>query len=388
VVDSTAQEFRVSEAKQKKARATLTELVEAETVTPRLLARVAGRIISMGPAVLPTSLYSRPLFQAIQGKLSWDQIFLTPEAAKEAARMFLDNLGEWNGRRWFPRRVLLEAASDASDFGFGGTIKVARSPAFELAGSLLESESPMSSTAREMLGFLKILQQAAERFPAILRNSAVLEIGDNQGAVAALNKFSSTAPDVAASLKEIFKLCSSHDFDVVAQWKPRDELALEDALSRVPDATDWGLAPRTCLDIIEEFGTPCIDLFASDLWHVTPIFITPRFMPGCAAVNALHTDWRTLVPAGRLAWIFPPVRAVPQVIQRIREFKTNSIVTVPEAPSTNWWLDLHALRMVARIDGPLVLNRSTDICIPSRRVPRGTLNPALFKLRVFRITWP
>jgi hypothetical protein len=62
--------------------------------------------------------------------------------------------------------------------------------------------------------------------------------------VAALNKFSSRAPDVAASLREIFKLCSALDFDVVAQWRPREELAEEDALSRVPDASDWGLAPR------------------------------------------------------------------------------------------------------------------------------------------------
>jgi hypothetical protein len=75
VVDTTREQFRVSEAKQEKVRTTLNELIEAETVTPRLLAKVAGRIIAMGPAVLPAALYSRPLFQAIQGKLSWDQIF-------------------------------------------------------------------------------------------------------------------------------------------------------------------------------------------------------------------------------------------------------------------------------------------------------------------------
>jgi hypothetical protein len=69
VVDTTSQEFKVSKAKMAKVRATLNELVETELVTPRILAKVAGRIISMGPAVLPASLFSRPLFQAIQGKL-------------------------------------------------------------------------------------------------------------------------------------------------------------------------------------------------------------------------------------------------------------------------------------------------------------------------------
>jgi hypothetical protein len=134
-------------------QAVLTELANAEMVTPRLLAKVAGKVIAMGPAVLPASLYSRPLFQAIQGKLSWDVVFTTPEEARQTARLFIERLSQWNGRRWYPRRVLLEVACDASDFGFGGTIKMEGKPSFELVGSLTERETAMSSTAREMLGF-------------------------------------------------------------------------------------------------------------------------------------------------------------------------------------------------------------------------------------------
>jgi hypothetical protein len=187
VVDTVAQQFQVSDAKMEKVRATLKQLLDAETVTPRLLAKVAGRIIAMSPAVLPASLYSRPLFQAIQGKLLWDQIFETPEEARKTARLFLERFAEWNGRSWFPRRVVLEAFSDASDFGFGGVIKVAGRPHLEITGSLTEAELGMSSTAREMIGFLRILQQVASRFLDMLRKSAVLVVGDNQGAVAAVN---------------------------------------------------------------------------------------------------------------------------------------------------------------------------------------------------------
>jgi hypothetical protein len=332
VVDTQKQEFQVSETKLvKQLEATLKELAQAETVTPRLLAKVAGRVIAMGPAVRPASLYSRPLFQAIRGKISWDDVFPTPEEARATAHLFLERLGEWNGRRWFPRRVRLEVASDASDFGFGGTIKAAGRPHFELAGSLSEAEVLMSSTAREMLGFLRILQQASTLVLDVFRESAVLVVGDNQGAVAALNKFSSPIPDIAASLRSIFTLCSNLDFDVVAQWRPREELTLEDALSRVPDASDWGLAPSVRKNIFQSFGRPTVDLFASDLWHVAPEFVSPRYMPGCAAVDALRLDWRGLVPEGRLAWVFPPVRAIPQAIQMIREYRTDAIVVVPVA---------------------------------------------------------
>jgi hypothetical protein len=245
----------------------------------------------------------------------------------------------------------------------------------------------MSSTAREMIGFQRILQQAAERFPEILRGSAVLVVGDNREAVSALNKFNSTAPDVAASLQKFFELCSKLDFDMVAQWRPREELEVEDALRRFPEASDWGLAPVARRQIIRAFGSPSIDLFASDLWHVTTTFVAPRFMPGCLAVDALHCDWRILVPAGEMAWIFPPVWSVAQVIHKVREFKTNAILIVPEATTTSWWLDLLALGSSAQVDGPLILDELTDICIPSRRVPLGTLNPTMFKLRVFKIVW-
>jgi hypothetical protein len=76
----------------------------------------------------------------------------------------------------------------------------------------------------------------------------------------------------------------------VAQWRPREELTLQDALSRVPDASDWGLAPKLLQAIVERFGSPDVDLFASDTWHVAAKFVTPRFMPGCSAVDALRTD--------------------------------------------------------------------------------------------------
>jgi hypothetical protein len=146
----------VSETKLEKVGETLNGFLAAETVTPRLLAKIAERIIPMGPAVLPASLFSRPLFQAMQGKLSWDQVFATPEEAKDTTRLFVKKLLVWNGRRWFPRRVLLEASSDASNFGFGGVLKVRGKLPFELVGFLSEAEIRMSSTAREMIGFLRI----------------------------------------------------------------------------------------------------------------------------------------------------------------------------------------------------------------------------------------
>ncbi|GAQ83654.1 Hypothetical protein KFL_001560210 [Klebsormidium nitens] len=238
--------------------------------------------------------------------------------AKDAVKLFLERLDDSNGRRWFPRQIRIEAASDASDFRFGGSLYIAGSPPFHLAGSLIETEVQQSSTACEMVGCLRILQQAVQHHRPLLSGAALLLVGDNQGAVAAVNSFRSSAPDLNAVLQEIFKLCSEADFDVLAQWKPRVELAEHDALSLVPDASDCGLNPKVFADVISLFGRPDVDMFASDTWHVAGQFVTPRYMRGCLAVDALSTDWRTLVRQGETAWIFPPVRAIPSVLQSTR----------------------------------------------------------------------
>jgi hypothetical protein len=120
---------------------------------------------------------------------------------------------------------------------------------------------------------------------------------------------------------------------------------------------------------------------------VASTFVTPHFTPGCAAADALNVDWRDFITPGGLAWIFPPVRAIPKALQLVREFQTDAILIVPKAPSTNWWLGLLDLGAAAKLEGPISLDRSTDICVPSRRAPLGTVNPALFKLRVFKVTW-
>jgi hypothetical protein len=81
----------------------------------------------------------------------------------------------------------------------------------------------------------------------------------------------------------------------------------------------------------------------------------------------------------------PPVRAISKTILLMKQFRVNAILIVPEAMTTNWWIKVNSLTE-AKVEGPVAFERSTDICIPSRRVPVGTVNSALLKLRAFKIT--
>jgi hypothetical protein len=80
-----------------------------------------------------------------------------------------------------------------------------------VAGSLSEFEVLWSSTAREVIGFLRLLEATAQLFLRQIRNSTVQLIGDNQAAVLAINQFRSKTTDVTESLKSIFKLCGHQD---------------------------------------------------------------------------------------------------------------------------------------------------------------------------------
>jgi hypothetical protein len=99
LVETPKQRFSLAPAKMEKVKSSLRELVQAGHVSARQLAKVAGKIISISPAVLPAVLYSRPFFAAMQGQLSWDNLFPTLESARNMAKRFLERLYEWNGRR-------------------------------------------------------------------------------------------------------------------------------------------------------------------------------------------------------------------------------------------------------------------------------------------------
>lgn len=84
------EEFRVSAKKMGKVFGAMSKLIESTKITPRqLAATVAGNLISLAPAVLPASLYSREFFQAIQGKISWDAIFPTSDEVSKEAQVWL-----------------------------------------------------------------------------------------------------------------------------------------------------------------------------------------------------------------------------------------------------------------------------------------------------------
>jgi hypothetical protein len=147
-----------------------------------------------------------------------------------------DTAEEWL-RRWHAHPISLQASSDASDFGYGGLVKLPDGRSVPVLGNLSKAKILMSSAARKATGFLRLLEATRQMFPKTIKNSTVLLVSDSQAAVAALNSFRSKTTEENDILKRIFNLCVTSGATVMAVWQPRDLLDVEDLLSRQPDSS-------------------------------------------------------------------------------------------------------------------------------------------------------
>jgi hypothetical protein len=183
MLDSVRQRFEVGTSKLEKLKDFLRFVLSKPAVSARDLAQVAGKIISLSPAVAPAALYTRSFFQAIKGHTSWDALYPNPAEVTEALAFWLENLDRFNGRPWWPQPVTLRVEVDASEIGYGDLLSVPSLPPLRFQSTFSPDQAAGSSTLREVLGYVGAVGVAAKSFPSLLSDSSILMTGNNQGAV-------------------------------------------------------------------------------------------------------------------------------------------------------------------------------------------------------------
>jgi hypothetical protein len=387
IVDSQEESFKVGKAKMQKLKKVLEEAIDKPSTSPRKIAEIAGKILALSPAVLLAALYSRSFYSALKGRSSWDEVFPNPTAVKESAQFWLNNIDRFNGRKWWPKAVRIEAAVDASGVGYGGLISMPGKSPVPFTRTFSQEQASQSSTAREVRGYAGALAAAVQTYSAELKGAALLIEGDNQGAISAVNHLRSPVAEINEELQTIFRICCENGVDVVARWMPGENFSEADALLRLPDPTDWGLSQSEMQKIICQFQIcPTLDLFASGSHHVAAKFVSRFFTPGCFAVDATKLDWSSVAGPDELAWVFSPNRLVNLALSMLESSKVRALVCLPIKAGSNELIQLRQMQG-AMISAPYLIPRHTDSCIPSMRVLSGTLNPALLELGVVLVSW-
>lgn len=106
-----------------------------------------------------------------------------------------------------------------------------------------------------------------------------------------------------------------------------------DALSRIEnDDIEWGLNDEFFQSIVEVFGMPNIDLFASSYNTKCRNYVSWKRDPEALVVDAFTIKWTDLN-----FYAFPPFSLILKTLVKIKNDKASGILVVPYWPGQPWW---------------------------------------------------
>ena len=317
----------------------------------RFLLKVLGVMNAVADVIPLGRLHMRPLQLYL---LSQWSMSTQPLSCKVFLNSFFqEHLSWWNSPENLLEGQLLhlpketeELCMDSSMTGWGATLNTVH-----MVHGVWDQMTSDSRSINWLV--LKTVHLAILHFLDLLKNWSVMIGSDNLATIYNLDKQGGThSPDLCYLAWEILRLCHQHKILVRVQHLTGKLNVLADQLSRSHKAipTEWSLCPRVFRAIARELSHPGIDLFATALNHQTQVYISLCPDPNALALDALSVDWSSLP----LAYGFPPMLILPNVLQKIRQSSVNIILVAPAWPTQSWFPDLLNLSMAAPLEIPVV----------------------------------
>ena len=385
MVDSRSMMFSIPQDKVAYILGVLQGILAAPAVSKRHLAKFAGLLAAVSPAVPMSRLRLHALYQIMTGQSDWDREFGPSEAGLAALRFWLD-LRSMNGRSWVRSHRVVTLVGDVSETGFAGYTPNGELPqritmGFSQEQAALMQQHKFSSTVRETLNALVCIKSFCDAWGERARGICLLFLNDNKGCIAALSR-QSGSPAVYAVMQEAHMYAFHRGVQLEFKWAPRSdsEIVLADEYSRLVDPSAIFLSAHTFERVCARFDVvPTVDVFAGGNAgeHQAAKFYSEFFCPGTGGVDGLAHSWAFAPPGQRpWAWVFPPLWHVADSLNKIWEQRVNAVLILP-SPLSHW------TPLLLRLDGHI-----TDKFVLQ-------YHPGLFRLgsqappawRVHRPTW-
>ena len=298
--------FEVPEDKVVYIMQLIEECLQAQSVSSRQLAQVAGVLLSVKGAEHMAPLYCRCLFRAMCGTSPWDSPI--PDCDREFAasdlRYWKDLLAHGNGKSWVKRSNVIHASGDVSDVGYAGHCALLPVPiimSYSEIDRQLVSERALSSVLRETVNAKLVLETIMTQQCAAVKGGLIVYKGDNQGSIDCLRKMNGKGV-ILDVVRDLYKISTLHDVQLEFEWLPRSSDTIEyvDALSRIVDGSDFALSHhvfvRICQKIAPDgkiWGFPTCDVFAGGAkdFHKASRYFTLYFCPCTSGINGLRQSW-------------------------------------------------------------------------------------------------
>ena len=125
--------------------------------------------------------------------------------------------------------------------------------------------------------------------------------GETSQSITATSSLGNMGPSVSQSISVTAEYLPN-SLNIQADWQSRNH----------KDSSDWKLNPKIFPQIVKNKGMPQIDLFASQLKHQLPIYMSWHPDPGSCVVYSLQQSWRNLC-----RYAFPPFCLIGKVLAKV-----------------------------------------------------------------------
>lgn len=327
--DSVGMKIQLTIERKLKVLNMIRKLKKQSVIKIREFAQFLGVLVSICPAMkyawLYTKLLEREKFLTLRkNQGDYDQVLTITAELRidlhwwETKIMTSSNPIKQDG-------YVLEIFSDASLSGWGAVTNDNKSHGF-----WSENEKKFHINRLELLAAFFGLKCFAKN----LRDCNILLRIDNTTAVSYINRMGGIRfTELNGQARQLWQWCEDRNIFIFASYiKSADNLEADVESRRNRTETEWELADFAFKQVVQQFGQPQIDLFASRMNAKCKTFVSWGPDPEAYAVDAFTLRWQALS-----FYAFPPFSIIARVLRKIINDEAEGIVVVPLWPAQPWY---------------------------------------------------
>jgi len=175
----------------------------------------------------------------------------------------------------------------------------------------------------------------------------ILVRSDNTCAISYVNNMGGCrSPECNAIAQSIWSWAIERNIWISASYIPGKENVADEKSRVFHDETEWKLNEEVFHSIVDKWGMPVIDMFASRLNYQIDKYVSWGPDPKAFQIDAFSLNWSDL-----FIYVYPPFSLLPRVLRKIQKDNAKAIVIAPNWKTQPWYTSL----MDLLVDSPLVL---------------------------------